>query len=83
LRDAADLIIRESFYQMRGDKSSLDKLMLSANEVLEQPCQDDIELEDHTLIRLLRKLAVMNYTCHKKLEHYLDRTGLDMIKSKT
>ena len=57
LRDAADLIIREAFYQMRGDKSSLDKLMLSANEVLDQPCQDDMELEDHTVDEVVEEIG--------------------------
>jgi hypothetical protein len=57
LKDAADLIIREAFYQMRGDKSSLDKLMLSANEVLDQPCQDDMELEDHTVNEVVEEIG--------------------------
>jgi len=56
LREAADLIIREAFYQMRGDKSSLDKLMLSANEVLDQPCQDDMELEDHMVDEVVEQI---------------------------
>ncbi len=57
LRDAADLIIREAFYQMRGDKSSLDKLMLSANKLLDQPCQDDMELEDHTVDEVVEEIG--------------------------
>ena len=56
MRDAADLIIREAFYQMRGDKSSLDKLMLSANEVLAPPCQDDMELEDRTVDKVIEEI---------------------------
>jgi len=57
LRDAANLIIREAFYQTRGDQSSLDKLMLSANEVLDQPCQDDMELEDHTVDEVVEEIG--------------------------
>jgi len=83
LRDAADLIIRDAFYEMRGDKSSLDKLMLSANECLPHHVRMIWNWKTVRLIRLLRKLEVMNYTCHKKPEHYPDRTGLDVIKSKT
>ena len=56
LRDAADLIIRDAFYEMRGDKSSLDKLMLSANEVLAPPCQDDMELEDRTVDKVIEEI---------------------------
>ena len=55
LRDAADLIIREAFYQMRGDKP-FDKLMLSANEVLDPPCQDDMELEDRTVEKVIEEI---------------------------
>ena len=55
LRDAADLIIREAFYQMRGDKS-FDKLMLSANEVLDPPCQDDMELEDRMVDEVVEEI---------------------------
>ena len=48
LREAAELIISEAFYQIRGEKESLDILMLRANQVLDPPCQDDMELETHT-----------------------------------
>jgi hypothetical protein len=56
LRDAADLIIRDAFYEMRGDRSSLYKLMLSANEVLTPPCQDDMELEDRTVDKVIEEI---------------------------
>ena len=56
LRDAADLIIRNAFYEMRGDKSSLDKLMLSANKVLDPPCPDDMELEDRTVDEVVEEI---------------------------
>ena len=57
LRDATDLIVREAFYEMRGDKSSLDKLMLSANEVLDPLCQDDMELEDRTVDKVVEEIS--------------------------
>ena len=60
LRDAADLIVREAFYEMRGDKSSLDKLMLSANEVLDPLCQDDMELEDRTVDKVVEPVEKVN-----------------------
>jgi len=41
LRDAADLIVREAFMEIR-EMTSLDKLMLSANEVLDPRCQDNM-----------------------------------------
>jgi hypothetical protein len=56
LRDAADLIIRNAFYEMRGDKSSLDKLMLSAHEVLVPSCQDDLEFEDRTVDKVIEEI---------------------------
>ena len=56
LRDAADLIIRDAFYEMRRDKSSLDKLILSANEVLAPACQDDMELEDRTVDKVIEEI---------------------------
>src|ERR1035437_8809120 len=34
------------------------------------------------LMRLLRELVAMKYTCHKKLEHYQDRTEFDMTMTK-
>lgn len=56
MRDAADLIIRDAFYEMRGDKSSLEKLMISANKVLTPPCQDDMELEDRTVDTVIEEI---------------------------
>ena len=57
LRDTADLIVREAFYQMRGDKSPLDKLMLSANKVLDPPCLDDMELEERTVDEVVEEIS--------------------------
>jgi hypothetical protein len=34
----------------------LDKLMLSANEVLAPPCQDDMELEDRTVDKVIEEI---------------------------
>lgn len=48
LREAAETIVEEAFYQLREHKASLDKLMLSANAMLDPPCKDDGELENHT-----------------------------------
>ena len=48
LREAAEAVVSDAFYQLRGDISSLDRLMLKANEVLDPPCHDDEELENHT-----------------------------------
>ena len=48
LREAAESIVSEAFYQMREQATILDKLFLKANEVLDPPCQDDTELESHT-----------------------------------
>ncbi len=56
LRDAADLIIRDVFYEMRGDKSSLDKLMLIANKVFDPPCLDDMELEERTVDKVVEEI---------------------------
>jgi hypothetical protein len=56
LKDAADLIISETFYEMRADKSSLDKLMLNANKILDPPCQDDSELERHTIDAVVEEI---------------------------
>ena len=57
LRDAADLIVREAFYEIRGDESSLDKLMLSANEVLDPLCQNNMELEDRTVDKVVEEIS--------------------------
>lgn len=48
LREAAEAIVEEAFYQLREHKASLDKVMLSANAMLDPPCKDDGELENHT-----------------------------------
>jgi hypothetical protein len=57
LRDAAALIISEAFYQIRGEKESLDILMLRANQILETPCKDDTELENHTLDEVVEEIS--------------------------
>jgi len=49
LREAAEAIVSEAFYQLREQKPILDKLFLKANEVLDPPCQDDMELENHPI----------------------------------
>jgi hypothetical protein len=56
LREAAGLIISEAFYQIRGEKESLDILMLRANQILDYPCKDDIELENHTLDEVVEEI---------------------------
>ena len=56
LREAAELIISEAFYQIRGEKESVDILMLRANQILESPCKDDIELETHTLDEVVEEI---------------------------
>ena len=48
LREAAEAIVEEAFYQLREHKEALDKLMLDANANLDPPCKDDTELENHT-----------------------------------
>jgi len=57
LREAAGFIISEAFYQIRGEKDSLDILMLRANQILEAPCQDDLELENHTLDEVVEEIS--------------------------
>jgi hypothetical protein len=48
LREAAEAIVEEAFFQLRAHKEALDKLMLDANANLDPPCKDDTELENHT-----------------------------------
>ena len=48
LREAAEAIVSEAFYQLREQKPILDELLLKANQVLDPPCQDDMDLENHT-----------------------------------
>ena len=48
LREAAEAIVSEAFYQLKEQKSILNRLLLKANEVLDPPCQDGTELENHT-----------------------------------
>jgi hypothetical protein len=56
LREAAELIISEAFYQIRGEKESLDMLVLRANQILDSPCKDDIELENHMLDEVVEEI---------------------------
>jgi hypothetical protein len=56
LREAAGLIISEAFYQIRGEKESLDILMLRANQRIESPCKNDIELETHTFDEVVEEI---------------------------
>jgi hypothetical protein len=56
LRDAADLIVREAFYEIKGEQESLDKLMLNANNIINPPCHDYMELEDHTVDRVVEEI---------------------------
>ena len=48
LREAAEAIVSDAFYQLRGEQPILDKLFLKANEDLDPPCKDDTELENYT-----------------------------------
>ncbi len=48
LREAAEAVVSDAFYQLRGEKPILDELFLKANKDLDPPCQDDTELENHT-----------------------------------
>ena len=57
LREAAEEIVSEAFYQLREQKPVLDKLFLKANEVLDPPCQDDMELETHTFDEVVEKIS--------------------------
>jgi fructose-bisphosphate aldolase class 1 len=57
LREAAEAIISEAFYQLREQKPILDKLFLKANEVLDPPCQDDLELENHTFDEVVEGIS--------------------------
>lgn len=56
LIEAAALIISEAFYQIRGEKESLDIVMLKANQRLEHSCNDDTELEAHTLDEVVEEI---------------------------
>lgn len=56
LREAAETIIEEAFYQLRGDKYALNNLFLKANEVLDPPCKDDEELENHTFDVVIQRI---------------------------
>ena len=57
LREAAEAIVSDAFYQLREDMSLLDKLMLKANEVLDPPCRDDEELENHTFDEVVEEIS--------------------------
>jgi hypothetical protein len=56
LREAAEAIIDEAFYQLRENKSALDKLILNANANLDLPCKDDAELENHTFDAVVEEI---------------------------
>lgn len=56
LREAAEAIAEEAFYQLRENKTALDNLMLDANKNLDPPCKDDTELERHTLDAVVEEI---------------------------
>ena len=56
LREAAEAIVEEAFYQLRGNKAALDKLMSDANANLDPPCKDDTELENHTFDAVVEEI---------------------------
>lgn len=57
LREAAEAIVSEAFYQLRGEEPILGKLFLKANEVLDPPCEDDTELENHTCDEVVEEIS--------------------------
>ena len=57
LREAAEAIVSEAFYQLREQKTILNKFFLKANEVLDPPCQDDLELENHTFDEVIEGIS--------------------------
>ncbi len=83
LREAAEAIVEEAFYQLREQKPILDKLFLKANQVLDPPCQNDMDWKTIRLMRLLKKLDAMKYTCHKKLQPFRIRTGFEKNNKRT
>lgn len=56
LRGAAEAIVSEAFYQLREQEPILDKLFLKANGVLDPPCQNDMELENHTFDAVVEEI---------------------------
>ena len=56
LREAAEAIVEEAFYQLREHKAALDKLILDANANLDPPCTNDTELENHTLDAVVEEI---------------------------
>ena len=56
LREAADAIVEEAFFQLREKKAALDKLMSDANANLEPPCKDDEDLENHTFDAVVEEI---------------------------
>lgn len=57
LREAAEAIVSDAFYELRGDKYALNNLFLKANEVLDPPCKDDEELENHTIDEVVDSIS--------------------------
>lgn len=57
LREAAEAIVSDAFYQLRGEKYVLNNLFLKANEVLDPPCKDDEELESHTFDEVVEEIS--------------------------
>ncbi len=56
LREAAEAIVEEAFYQLREHKTALDKLMLDANANIDPPCKDDEDLERHTIDAVVEEI---------------------------
>ena len=57
LGEAAEAIISDAFYQLRGENRVLNNLFLKANEVLDPPCKDDEELENHTIDEVVDSIS--------------------------
>lgn len=57
LREAAEAIVSDAFYQLRSEKPIMDKLLLKANEILDPPCRDDEELENHTFDEVVEGIS--------------------------
>ena len=76
LKEATEDIVSEAFEQLRSDKSVLDRFIAEANELYDEPFEDDTSLEQQTVDAVIQEINDMELYMAKKTDTLPDSKRL-------
>jgi hypothetical protein len=56
LQEAAEAVVEDALEQLQSDTEVFEKFMASANELVDEPFEDDFELEQHMVDELIKEI---------------------------